>query len=37
VGFVPLNLDENYQDWGRMDLVVQKLQSIVPVYAEEAS
>lgn len=37
--FVPLNLDERYQDWGepRFDLIVQKLQSIVPVYQEEAS
>ena len=32
-----MNLDENYQDWGRMDLIVQKLQRIVPVYSEEAS
>lgn len=35
--FIPLNLDEGYQKWGKVDIIVQKLQSIVPVYNSEES
>ena len=32
-----MNLDDNYQEWGRVDVIVQKLQAIVPNYAQEES
>ena len=35
--FIPLNLDERYQDWGRVDVIIQKLQKIGPIYADQES
>ncbi|TNV73298.1 hypothetical protein FGO68_gene5525 [Halteria grandinella] len=35
--FIPLNLDQGFDLWGKVDVVVQKLQSIVPVYTSEES
>ena len=32
--FVPLNIEEEFEAWGRVDVIVQKMQRLVPLYTE---
>ena len=33
--FVPLHIDNNYQSWGRFDVIIQKFQALLPISNEE--